>query len=241
MNQKQNLGIYLKPKEKVKQFFLNELKQINQKYTETKNFSQYKKNIKTLFQLESQIKKTKTTFYYLGGFIEGEGSLNLGVKKNKTSKFKLFFDPEFNITQHINGIQNLYLALCIFQTGRIRYKSSSDATFVYTIDNRKSLKEKVLPFYETYVKPCGCKVKVDRVRKFKQVLKLFDEKAHLNINRLIYELVPLWDSLRMQHNANQTFVNKQQAILFILKANAQSKNPQRLLRHPNLITEENSD
>ena len=135
---------------------------------------------------------------------------------------KVFFDPEFNITQHINGIQNLYLALCVFQTGRIRYKSSSNATFVYTIDNRKSLIEKVIPFYETYVKPYGCKVKVSRVKTFKQVLKLIDEKAHLNSDRLINEFLPLWDSLRMQFNSNQTFVDQRQAELFLKNANAQN-------------------
>lgn len=222
MNQKHNLGIYLKPGQHVSKYFLNRLKHINQQYTKTKKFSQYEKQIQTLFQLEPQIKKTKTIFFYLAGFIEGEGSINLGAKKNQTSRFKVFFDPEFNLTQHINGIQNLYLALNVFKTGRIRFKTGSKATFVYTIDNRQALKEKVIPFYETYVK-YGSKFKTFRVKQFKRVLQLFDEKAHLNYDRMIHEMIPLWDDLRMQNNSNQTFKDQLEAKLFIQQANAQTK------------------
>ena len=223
INKQNNLGIYLKPGQRVPESLLDQLKQINQQYTNTKKFFQYEKQIRALFQLDPPRKKTKTTFFYLAGFIEGEASLNLGAKKNQTSRFQVFFDPEFNITQHINGIQNLCLALDVFQTGRIRFKSGSLATFVYTIDNRQALKEKVVPFYETYVKPYGSKNKIDRVKQFKRVLTLFEEKAHLNYDQMINEFIPLWASLKMQHNSNQTFKNETEAKLFIQKAHLQAK------------------
>lgn len=215
-------GLYLKPKENVSDRLLTQLKQINSSYTKIKNFSHYEKQIQNLFELEPINKITKGTLFYLAGFLEGEASLNLGAKKNQTSAFNVFFDPEFNITQHINGINNLYLAMQVFRTGRIRFKSGSLATFVYTIDNRQALKEKIIPFYEKYV-IYGSKVKRNRIKKFKQVLVLFEEKAHLNQKRMINEMIPLWSSLRMQANSNQTFKDENEAILFIKAASNKSK------------------
>ena len=53
------------------------------------------------------------------------------AKKLKTAKFGVIVDPEFSVTQHINGICHLYAALSIFKTGRIRHKGGSNATFVF--------------------------------------------------------------------------------------------------------------
>lgn len=223
LKKKSSFGIYLKPKEKVSGLFLNQLRKINAKYTKTKKFSEYEKAIQKLFELTRVSKKTREALFYLGGFLEGEASLNLGAKKNKTSKFKVFFDPEFNITQHINGISTLYLAMQVFQTGRIRFKSGSLATFVYTIDNRQALKEKIIPFYEKYVHPYGSNNKKNRVKQFKKVLILFEEKAHLDLNRMLNEMIPLWNSLRMQFNSNQSFKNQMEAEIYIKEALQSSK------------------
>ena len=217
IQKKNDFEFYLQPGEAISKEFLDQLAKINQQYTKTKKFSQYEKQIRNLFKLKPYNKKTKAMLFYFAGFLEGEASLNLGAKKNPTSAFKVFFDPEFNITQHANGVQNLFLALYVFQTGRIRYKSGSLATFVYTIDNRQALKEKVVPFYESYV-TYGSKVKSNRVKLFKRVLLLFEEKAHLNYNRMVNEFIPLWAALRMQRNSNQTFKDETEAKQFIQKA-----------------------
>ena len=204
--QRQNdQAIYVKPKQKIAAAFLDQLKQINDKYSKTKNFSHYQSDICKLFKLMPLTKKNRDTLFYLAGFFEGEASLNVGAKKNLTSQFGFFLDPEFNVTQHINGISNLFLAMYVFQTGRIRFKSGSLATFVYTIDNRQALEEKVIPFYEKYINLYGSRIKLKRVKLFKQFLKLFRDKAHWDKNRMINEMLPLWHALRMQSNSNQTF------------------------------------
>ena len=108
--------------------------------------------------------------------------------------------------------------MTIFQTGRIRYKSGSNATFVYTIDNRVSLKEKVIPFYETYVNKYGCKVKKNRCIVFKKLLQLLKQKAHCNLDGLVFQILPLWDELRIQvDKSNQKFTNLQEAQTFVKK------------------------
>lgn len=222
MNQKKrktaSQGLYLKPNEAISDDFLKKLKTINSNYSKNKQFLKYKLAIKKLFQVDL-INQTLKSKFFLGGFLEGEASLNVGIKKNKESKFKLYIDPEFSIAQNINGFSNLYLALCVFETGRIRFKTGSRATFVYTIDNRENLKQKVIPFYEKFVVPYGSIVKQKRLKIFKKLLILFENKAHLNLNSMLYEVLPLWDLLRMQKGqANESFKNLQEAQNFIKKA-----------------------
>jgi len=113
-NSSQNSGIYLQPGEKISMEFLEKLKKINDTYTKSKSFPAYQKDLLELFQLQSPPNITKEVQAYLAGFIEGEGSVNAGIKKNQTSQFGLYIDPEFSVTQHINGISNLYLILSFF-------------------------------------------------------------------------------------------------------------------------------
>ena len=183
--------IYIKPKEVISKQFLQELKEINSRYTKNKKFFQYQHSIKKLFKLEDISKIKRETFFYLAGFLESESSLTFTIKKNQTSKFGVYFNFEFNLTQHINGISNLVLAMEVFKTGRIHFKSGSCATFVYTIYNRRSLEEKIIPFYEKFVIPYGSYAKAIRVKKFKEIFQLFKEKAHLDINRIIIDILPL--------------------------------------------------
>jgi LAGLIDADG endonuclease len=216
--------IYLKPNEKISEFILNKLKKANIDYSKNKNFSKYKLAIQDIFKLKPLTKITIEAKYYLAGFLEGEGSLNVGIKKNNSTRFKLYLDPEFNITQHINGISNLFLAMLIFNTGRIRYKSGSNATFVYTIDNRKSLEEKIIPFYENYVNKYGCEVKKNRLILFNKLLGFFNKKDHLNFEKLIFEILPLWDKLRIQvGKSNESFKNLEEAQEYVKKANSKTK------------------
>jgi hypothetical protein len=209
---KVQLGMYLKPGEKISQNFLNLLAAINDHYSTQKDFLKYQRDLEKLFDLR-QPKITSRTTDYLAGFIEGEGCLSVGAKKNTTGKFKVYIDPEFSVTQHINGIANLYLVLCYFKTGRIRHKTSSNATFVFTIDNRLTLEQKVVPFYENYLSSdFGTPVKKRKVWIFKKLLELFQQRAHLDLNRMLYEVLPLWDAgaepTRMQvGQKNQTFTS----------------------------------
>lgn len=215
-------GIYLKPGEKISEEFLQKFAEINRKYTHNKSFPQYKQAIQQLFNLRP-VQLTTEGLFYLAGFVEGEASISAGVKKNNTSKFKLYIDPEFNITQHVNGISNLYIAMCHFKTGRIRYKLGSNATFVYTIDNRQNLKEKVLPFYEKYIYPFASPDKIRRAKIFKELLCLFDQKAHLDFDRLINEVLPLWDKMRIQvGQSNETFKSLKEAQEYVKKAAEQN-------------------
>ncbi len=198
------MPILLRPGEKLPQSIVDGLKEANA--NKKNNFSEYKKNIQNLLQCADYVPKSESQKHYLGGFLEGEGSLCVGAKKGKNCKFGAYLDPAFNVTQHVNGAKHLYECLCFFGTGRIRYKSGSNATLVFEIYTRKSLQEKLVPFYREYVIPSACLAKKTRFENFCSLLDAFDQKKHLQFQSFVYELAPIWHELRMQQGqSNETF------------------------------------
>lgn len=203
--EKNKTPFYIAPGDTVSPDIVDQLKKINENCSKSKNFKKYMQDIQTFFNLNPAIQTTESKLF-LGGFIEGEGSLNVSAKKHKTAKFGITVDPEFSITQHINGVHHLYLALHIFQAGRIRYKSGSNGTLVFTIDNRITLEEKVIPFFESYVLPYASPIKSKRLQTFKKIIGVFKKDGHCDLDPFVNELLPLWDSLRMQRGqSNESF------------------------------------
>lgn len=64
--------------------------------------------------------------YWLGGFIEGEGSLTISIVKNEKAPHDILLQPEFNVAQHKNGLNILNSFKSIFNDkGHILKKSGS--------------------------------------------------------------------------------------------------------------------
>jgi hypothetical protein len=89
--------------------------------------------------------------WFLAGLIEGEGSLCVSIKAHKPSRFGYLVDPEFFVYQHKNRRGLLELAQHVFQTGRISPKHGNEDVLVYAITSRRSIAERVIPFYERYM------------------------------------------------------------------------------------------
>lgn len=207
------------PGEHFPEDLLHQLKEANDQFSKKRNFSEYKRKIENIFQLKPIPNITKEHKLYMAGFIGGEGSLNISAKKLKNARFGLMLDPEFSITQHLNSVSDLYLAMCVFQTGRIRYKSGSNATLCFIIDNRQSLEEKVLPFYEKYYFPYGSESKKHKARQFQKLLCAFREKKHLDRKSFAFEILPIWADMRMQTGqVNQSFQSLKEAQDYVLHA-----------------------
>jgi hypothetical protein len=216
--------IYCEPGEKLPQMIIDKLQKINQE-RKKHDFPWYVDQLETLFQLSNLPKSiTEKTKLVLGGFFIGEGSINVSAKKDKQASFGLVLDPEFSLTQHVNGVLHLLIALCIFQTGRITYKSGSNATLVFTIDNRRSLIEKTLPFCEKYCKPYSSVFWQERLETFKELLELFSANVHLDLNTFGEKMLPLWDKMRKQRNQiNASFSSIKDAKIY-MNTFVQSKN-----------------
>ena len=203
-----NIPLRLSPGEKMQEDVKKALKNANTTYKKTRDFSRYTRTIQNFLGLPDFVPFTEKEKLFFGGFLEGEASISVGAKKNTSSRFGVYFDPEFNVTQHVNGSIHLFRCLCHFRTGLIGYKQKSNATLVYRIDSRESLKQKIVPFYQNYVNPCSCYAKQVRFQRWCTLLDLFDEKAHFDLHRFVNEIAPIWDELRMQKGqSNESFTS----------------------------------
>jgi hypothetical protein len=225
--QKRILSYSLPPGEQLPEDVKNALRRANEQYKKTRDFPKYTQTIQKILQLPDFVPFTEEEKCFFGGFIEGEGSISVSAKKGKSSKFGVYFDPEFSVTQHVNGSIHLFRCLCYFRTGLIRYKSKSNATLVYIVDNRETLKTKIIPFFKKYVSPYSCGPKKLRFQHWCQLLDLFDQKAHLDLNRFVYEVAPLWDELRMQKGqSNESFTSLedfQQYVIHFVKTRKENE------------------
>lgn len=211
MTIKKKKSLCCAPGEKIDVTVLDALRNANAAAKKV-GFDQYLETIAQIFNLEPPMPITIPDKFFFGGFIEGEGSINVSAKKLKTARFGILVDPEFSITQHVNGIANLYTSLALFKTGRIRHKTGSNATFLFVIDNRIALKEKVVPFMREFTVLTASQAKKERLNKFARLLDLLEEGKHLNIQSLQKDILPIWNDLRLQKDQiNEVFKNLQEA------------------------------
>lgn len=206
--QKLILSYSLPPGEKLPDDVKNALKAANQQYQKSRNFQKYTQQLQTILKLPDPVPFSEEEKLFFGGFLEGEGSISVSAKKSKSSRFGVYLDPEFSVTQHVNGSIHLFRCLCYFRTGLIRHKSKSNATLVYTVDNRETLKTKIIPYLKKYVSPYSCSPKEIRFQRWCYLLDLFEQGAHTDLQRFVYEIGPIWDELCMQKGqSNESFAS----------------------------------
>ena len=126
--------------------------------------------------------------YFLGGFVEGEGSMSVSISINKDFKYGVNIQPVFNVTQHKNGLETLNSFKELFGEGSIVQKSGSPYIYLYTLKGYKKIIKEVIPFLETYVIPFSCKTEEYSI--FKQIVLESSEGKQRNKDTLI-ELVKL--------------------------------------------------
>jgi hypothetical protein len=125
----------------------------------------------------------ETKKWFLAGCIEGEGSLCVSVKHHPVSKFGFLVDPEFFLYQHRSGIGMLELAKEVFGTGRILPKVGNEGVLVFSIVSRRTLKERVIPFFDKYMVFSS---KREIHLRFKEIVEAMeDRKEHLTPDGLI--------------------------------------------------------
>lgn len=164
--------------------------------------------------------KNKNLFWYVAGFVDGEGSFNVSFKRQKSDKLELGFrwlvHLGFQVYQHEDHRDILVLLQKeVFHTGRIYRKSSPYNVLTFSIDNSISLKEKVIPFFDKY----KLIVKNKDFIIFKEILNLFLTKQHLSENG-IKKIIDL--AFQMNANGKQRKYSKEY-ILETYKKQLQNK------------------
>lgn len=157
-------------------------------------------NIETNQQerIESLVKNNNYK-YWLGGFIEGEGSLTISIVKNNKLRWGFALQPEFNVTQHISGLHVLYSFKHLFDNlGSVHKKSGSENVWVYVLKGIYNVKTHALPFYEEYVTPFSSKYKYEQLENVKYIVNILhnnarqsmDKDLFIKLLKLTYELNP---------------------------------------------------
>jgi hypothetical protein len=126
---------------------------------------------------QERLSTTEAKRWFLAGFIEGEGSVCVSIKEHPAARFGYYVDPEFFIYQHKSGVALLKLAQEVFGSGRITPKPGSEDVLVYSITNRRTLKEKVIPFFEKYMIFSAKREVFQRFREIVEAME--DRKEHL--------------------------------------------------------------
>lgn len=118
--------------------------------------------------------KGKYLRYYLLGIADGEGSFSISIKLQSDTKFGVVIDPLFKVTQHKNNRVVLELFKRTLNCGRIIEKSSQPDMLEFVVDNRRHLKEKVIPFFKRY-RPI---IKRNEFALFTQVVDALEAGKH---------------------------------------------------------------
>ena len=124
--------------------------------------------------LSKLMRKGKRLRLYLLGFIDAEGCFSVSLKKQKDARFGWVLDPLFQVTQHKNYRIILELMKKEFSCGRIIEKPGQKDLLVFLVDNRRQLKEKVMPFFEKN----PLVVKSEDFRLFKEIVEGLENKMH---------------------------------------------------------------
>ena len=215
-----SMHLYCAPRKKLAVEIVENLRVANAKRKKN-DFYWYKNQLSTIFQIPKSYFENPLTVeekVFFAGFLFGEGSINVSAKKEKSAPFGIILDPEFSVTQHVNAVSQLFRGFRIFNTGSLRYKVGSNATLVYRIDNRTTLLEKVIPFYETYAKPFSTfdLEFQNRLESFKELLRSFQGKKHLEYSTFSDKMLPIWDRMRKQRfQSNSSFASLQDAQAYV--------------------------
>ena len=162
---------------------------------------------------QERLQITEEFKWFLAGLIEGEGSLCISLKQHPTAKFGYYIDPEFFICQHKFARELLDNAKTFFGTGCITEKPGNEDVLVYRVTCRKSIVEKVIPFFEKYMR-YGSKVKHQNFQMFKEAVLALENKAHKTLEGTL-RLVDL--AYSTNHAGKQRKRSKEEVISRILR------------------------
>lgn len=126
--------------------------------------------------------------YYLAGFVDGEGSFNVSLRKGEGYKYGWQLGLSFNVSQRDET--NLFLLKRYIGCGRL--KTRRDGVHSLVVENFNSLKGRVIPFFKRF-NFLSSRVKTN-FSIFSKIVKLMDERKHLT-NDGLKEILELREKL----------------------------------------------
>jgi hypothetical protein len=119
---------------------------------------------------------------WIVGFVDGEGCFTVSFIRNKTNKLGSQVFVEFVVTQGEKSKKSLELIKSFFGCGEIyvnrRYDNHKENIYRYCVRSIKDIKEKIIPFFETY--PLQTEKKKE-FEKFKTIVEMMINNKHLDL------------------------------------------------------------
>jgi hypothetical protein len=117
----------------------------------------------------------------------------VSIVKNDRVSSGISLQPEFNVTQHENGINILYSFKALFEnSGNVFQKSGSEKVLVYSLKGTQNIKKYVLPFYSKYIVEYSSKYKSEMFESYCYIIdKLDSNKKRTMEKEILIELVKL--------------------------------------------------
>jgi len=142
----------------------------NQQETVIKMLNEYSK----FAELSKLPANRKELMYYLAGFTDAEGCFSVALKHQEGTRFGWVLDPVFHVTQHSAHQGILEIFERVLGCGRIFPKPGQPETLQFYVDNRRQLKEKIIPFFSKYRLIC----KDSDFQKFARIVEGLENKEH---------------------------------------------------------------
>ena len=132
-----------------------------------------RKNASSADNQQERLEKIPTsTAHYFSGFVDGEGSFNVALIPRKEYRFGWKIYLTFNVAQ--KDPTTLKLIRDYFGIGRLEQRK--DGVWNYSVNDLKSLKGIVIPFFERY--PFLSELKKKNFSIFRQIVEIIGKDGH---------------------------------------------------------------
>ena len=112
--------------------------------------------------------------WYLAGFVDGEGSFSVSLRKKQDYRVQWQVVLTFNVSQR--DVTNLVLLKRYLGCGRLQARR--DGVHYFVVGNFRSIEERVIPFFKKFHFFSSSKKK--NFSLFVQIAKLVSQEEHLN-------------------------------------------------------------
>ena len=146
------------------------------------------------YQQERVPKNREYLKWYLAGFADGEGCFSISIQRSKSAKFRWLFNPLFQVYQHKDNSNVLFIYKDVFKWGYVSTKGGNPSCYVYCVDKIQDLIDYVIPFFTSY--PLLGE-KYQNFLLFEQIVRSLSQGEHKTIEGFKY-LTSL--AFKMNHN-----------------------------------------
>jgi hypothetical protein len=135
---------------------------------------------------------TRDKSFYIVGFADGEGSFNISFRKRDDYLLGWKITPVFNISQKEKPI--LALIKQHLECGTLRFRK--DGVWVYEVENKKTLRSHIVPFFRKY--PFLSQKKKKDFLRFQKILAILDQSKSTTLVNL-KSILQLLEEIESKH------------------------------------------